>query len=109
MELFFMMTGMLALLGPIAIGRVRCIRITPRRFALVANLRPTLSRINRAALGAGVLAGQIFRATLHVCATAPLRRQQCALRSNARVRSSVRTASAWLARQRLFSRDLPAT
>jgi hypothetical protein len=30
MEAFFMMTAMLALLGPMAIGRVRCIRITGR-------------------------------------------------------------------------------
>jgi hypothetical protein len=35
MELFFMMTAMLALLGPIAVGRVRCIRIAPRLFDLV--------------------------------------------------------------------------
>jgi hypothetical protein len=30
MELFFMMTAMLALLGPIAAGRIRCIHFTPR-------------------------------------------------------------------------------
>lgn len=35
MELFFMMTAMLALLGPIALGRVRCIRFAPRLFDLV--------------------------------------------------------------------------
>lgn len=30
MELFFMLTAMLALIGPIVAGRVRCILITPR-------------------------------------------------------------------------------
>lgn len=97
MELFFMMTAMLALLGPIAVGRVRCICI---RIAM---------RPDRSALDAGVLPGQICSATLHVCATAALRRQQFNLRSNAAVRSSVRTASDWLARPRSFSRDLPAS
>lgn len=95
MELFFMMTAMLALLGPIAVGRVRCIRIAPGP--------------DRSALDAGVLPGQICSATLHVCATTALRRQQFNLRSNAAVRSSVRTASDWLARPRSFSRDLPAS
>lgn len=43
MELFFMMTAMLALLGPIAVGRVRCIRITPRLLDLVNCILPTAS------------------------------------------------------------------
>ena len=41
MEYFCMMTAMLALLGPIAVGRVRCIRITPRLFALLSYVLPT--------------------------------------------------------------------
>lgn len=43
MELFFMMTAMLALLGPIALGRVRCIRIAPRLLDLVNRILPTAS------------------------------------------------------------------
>lgn len=43
MELFFMMTGMLALLGPIAVGRARCIRITPRLLDRVNCILPTAS------------------------------------------------------------------
>jgi hypothetical protein len=44
MELFFMMTAMLALLGPIAVGRVRCIRIAPRLLDLVNGRLQTPSR-----------------------------------------------------------------
>ena len=59
MELFFMMTAMLALLGPIALGRMRCIRIAPRLLVLVADILPTISRTNHATLSAGVFAGQL--------------------------------------------------
>ncbi|MET0858824.1 MAG: hypothetical protein ABWY27_18910 [Telluria sp.] len=44
MELFFMMTAMLALLGPIALGRVRCIRVTPRLRGLACYIVPVRSR-----------------------------------------------------------------
>ena len=108
MELFFMMTAMLALLGPIAVGRVRCIRIAPRLLDLVADLLPTVSRTNRAALDAGVLPGQICWATLHVNATAALRRLRCDLRWDAGVRTSARTSLGWLASPRSVRRDLPA-
>lgn len=54
MELFFMMTAMLALLGPIALGRVRCIRIAPRLLDLVNRLLPTASHsANRVCLPRG--------------------------------------------------------
>jgi hypothetical protein len=54
MELFFMMTAMLALLGPIALGRVRCIRIAPRLLDLVNRLLPTASHFaNRVRLPRG--------------------------------------------------------
>jgi hypothetical protein len=43
MELFFMMTAMLALLGPIALGRVRCIRVTPRLRGLACYIFPVRS------------------------------------------------------------------
>lgn len=43
MELFFMMTAMLALLGPIAAGRVRCMRIAPRLLDLVNCILATVS------------------------------------------------------------------
>lgn len=49
MELFFMMTAMLALLGPIALGRVRCIRIAPRLFDQVNRLIPTASHSDNVA------------------------------------------------------------
>ncbi|WP_426173311.1 hypothetical protein [Massilia sp. TWR1-2-2] len=45
MELFFMMTAMLALLGPIALGRVRCIRVTPRLRGLACYIFPVRSRV----------------------------------------------------------------
>jgi hypothetical protein len=108
MELFFMMTAMLALLGPIAVGRVRCIRIAPRMLQLAAKIIASVSRVNRASFDAGVLPGQICWATLHVNATASLRRLQCDLRWNAGVRSSVKASSAWMASPRSFSRDLSA-
>ena len=38
-----MMTAMLALLGPIAVGRVRCIRVTPRLRNLVNSMVPMAS------------------------------------------------------------------
>ncbi len=40
MELIFMMTAMLALLGPIVAGRLRCIRIAPPLLVLVDSLVP---------------------------------------------------------------------
>jgi hypothetical protein len=45
MELFFMMTAMLALLGPIALGRVRCIRVTPRLRGLACYILPVRSHV----------------------------------------------------------------
>ena len=44
MEYFCMMTAMLALLGPIAVGRVRCIRVTPRLFTLLSYVLPTAAQ-----------------------------------------------------------------
>ena len=38
MELFFMLSAMLALIVPIAIGRVRCIRMTPRLLHLFKSI-----------------------------------------------------------------------
>ncbi len=49
MELFFMMTAMLALLGPIALGRVRCIRVTPRLRGLACYIFPVRSHAQRSA------------------------------------------------------------
>ncbi|MDQ2988255.1 MAG: hypothetical protein M3R60_04050 [Pseudomonadota bacterium] len=49
MELFFMMTAMLALLGPIALGRVRCIRIAPRLLDLVNRHLQTASHADHGA------------------------------------------------------------
>jgi hypothetical protein len=45
MELFFMMSAMLALLGPIALGRVRCIRVTPRLRGLACYIFPVRSHV----------------------------------------------------------------
>lgn len=109
MELFFMMTAMLALLGPIAVGRVRCIRFAPRLLALAANIMPTVSRTSHGTHDAGALPGRICWATLHTYATAALRRLQCKLRWDNGIRSSVRSSLGWLASTRSISRDLTAT
>ena len=52
MELFFMMTAMLTLIVPIAVGRVRCVLITPRLRNLFRCMRPIMS------VGDGLLSGK---------------------------------------------------
>lgn len=47
MELFFMMTAMLTLLGPIAVGRVRCIGITPRLLDPVQVRQPAVASASK--------------------------------------------------------------
>lgn len=54
MELFFMMTAMLALIVPIAVGRVRCILIVPRRRRLFNRILSTTAEIELA-LKAGAI------------------------------------------------------
>jgi hypothetical protein len=102
MELFFMMTAMLALLGPIAVGRVRCIRITPRLLERVACIGPTVSRTKRAALGgcntwsdAGAFSAQLCWATLQTYAKPALRRLRCDLRWNPDMRSWKKASVGW--------------
>jgi hypothetical protein len=56
MELFFMMTAMLALLGPIALGRVRCIRVTPRLRGLACYIFPVRSHARNGAFNFGEMA-----------------------------------------------------
>ena len=53
MQLFFMMSAILALLVPIAVGRVRRILITPRLLDLFKRILPTMSATERDALEAG--------------------------------------------------------
>ena len=43
MEMFFMLSAMLALIVPIVIGRVRCIRVTPRLLQLYKCIVPSAS------------------------------------------------------------------
>jgi hypothetical protein len=53
LELLFMLTAMLALLGPIAVGRVRCIRVTPRLLELVTYFVPMQTMQAATAASAG--------------------------------------------------------
>lgn len=53
MELFFMMTAMLALIVPIAVGRARCIVITPRLLYLFKSILSTISETGSVTLEAG--------------------------------------------------------
>jgi hypothetical protein len=43
MELFFMLTATLALIVPIAIGRIRCVRISPRLLHLFKCVLPPVA------------------------------------------------------------------
>lgn len=71
MELFFMMTAMLALLGPIAVGRVRCIRIAPRLLDLVKCILQTATH---SAIGVRLPQGRDVRSAVTAWADGSERR-----------------------------------
>jgi hypothetical protein len=115
MELFFMMTAMLALLGPIAVGRVRCIRISPRLLALVKSIHPTVPHGEGASRRAGnkpsdggMFSGNLAWAALLVYAKQVLRRQQRDFLGYARVHSSVTAWLGWLASAGAIGSNQPA-
>lgn len=106
MEAFFMMTAMIALLGPMAIGRVRCISVTARlprlQFLVLASILPGVFRAVSVALAAGKLssdADQICArpgsAALPARGTTALRLRQSAVRRYADAKSLVK---AWVNR-----------
>jgi hypothetical protein len=115
MELFFMMTAMLALLGPIAVGRVRCIRISPRLLDLVKSIRLTAPegevvshRAGKKPSDAGMFSGNLCWAALLVCAKQVLRRQQRDFLGYARVHSSVAAWLGWRASAGAIGSNQPA-
>jgi hypothetical protein len=107
MEAFFMMTAMLALLGPMVVGRLRCIDITARllELDLVKSILATVAASATVALvagntstDAGRASGKPGSATLPARAERALRRQQSALRRYAEALWPVKARVNWAAR-----------